>query len=97
MQFLTISRRRTESFTEEQFKTYAEPEAERVRVLYSQGILRQVWRRGDMPGACLLLEVADEQDARDAVASLPLMKAGMLELIAVVPLIPYPGFGPRQS
>lgn len=67
-------------------------ESERVRELYAAGILRQVWKRGDMPGACILWEAASEQEVRDAIASLPIFAAGMLEIAALLPLEPYPGF-----
>jgi muconolactone delta-isomerase len=91
MQFLTISRRRTEAFTDAQFTTKAPDEWQRVRTMYAEGALRQIWSRGDMPGACILWEADNEQHARDLAGSLPMAQAGMLELIAVVPLKPYPG------
>jgi hypothetical protein len=34
-----------------------------------------------------------EAEVRAAIASLPISQAGMLELVALVPLEPYPGFG----
>jgi hypothetical protein len=48
-----------------------------------------------MPGAAILLEAASEDEARAAIASLPLAKQGMLEIAALTELEPYPGFGPR--
>ncbi|HXB72007.1 MAG TPA: muconolactone Delta-isomerase family protein [Candidatus Acidoferrales bacterium] len=95
MQFLTLSRRRTEAFTDAQFAPFAEAESQRVRSLYAEGIIRQIWQRGDMPGACILFEAASEGEVRNALATLPLMQAGMLELLWVIPLQPYRGFGPR--
>jgi len=47
-----------------------------------------------MPGAAILWEAAGEAEVRAALASLPIFQAGMLEVTAVVPLEPYPGFGP---
>jgi len=29
-----------------------------------------------------------------AIASLPIFQAGLLEIVALIPLEPYPGFGP---
>jgi len=60
------------------------------------GLLRNVWKRGDMPGAAIVWEAAGEAEVRDAVASLPIYKAGMLELSAILPLEPYAGFGPSK-
>jgi hypothetical protein len=58
--------------------------------------LRQVWKRGDMGGAAILWEAASEAEVREACESLPLFKAGMLEIAALVPLEPYAGFGPAK-
>jgi uncharacterized protein YciI len=57
--------------------------------------LRAIWRRGDMPGAVMLLEASNEAEAKALVESLPLAKLGMLEFVVVTRLEPYPGFGPR--
>jgi len=48
--------------------------------------------RGDTPGACILWEAENEQHARELIGSLPMAQAGMLEILALVPLKPYPGF-----
>jgi muconolactone delta-isomerase len=69
-------------------------ETARVRELYAAGLLRQIWKRGDIPGASILWEAAFEAEVRDAIASLPIFQAGLLEIVAVIPLEPYPGFGP---
>jgi muconolactone delta-isomerase len=95
MQFLSVSRRRTDTFPPEAFTPeLLARESAHVRELYAAGVLRQIWKRGDIPGASILWEAASEADARAAVASLPLNKAGMLELVVFVPLQPYPGFCP---
>jgi muconolactone delta-isomerase len=95
MQFLTLSRRRTDAFPPEAFSPeLIAAEAQRVRQLYAAGILRQVWKRGDMPGAAIIWEAAAKAEVREAVDSLPIFKAGMLELTCLLPLEPYGGFGP---
>jgi muconolactone delta-isomerase len=97
MQFLTISRRRTDAFPAEAFTAeLVAQEGQRVKELYISGILRQVWRRGDMPGATILWEAASEAEVRQACESLPIFKAGMLEISILVPLEPYAGFGPAK-
>ena len=71
-------------------------EGNRIRELYIEGLLRQIWRRGDTPGACALWEAASEADVRSRLQSLPLYKRGMLDIVSILPLHPYPGFGPPQ-
>jgi muconolactone delta-isomerase len=88
MQFLSLSRRRVDAFPPEAFAPeLMARETQRVKVLYSAGLLRQIWRRHDVPGA------ADEAEVRAALDSLPINQAGMLEILFIVPLAPYPGFG----
>jgi muconolactone delta-isomerase len=95
MQFLSLSRRRVDAFPPEAFTPeLVAREGNRVRELYATGLLRQIWRRGDIPGAAILWEAASEAEVRAALDSLPIAQAGMLEILAVVPLAPYPGFGP---
>ena len=96
MQFLILSRRRMEVFPPEAWTPeLIEAEGQRVRELYSAGVIRNIWRRKDMPGAAILMEAASEDEVRAAAASLPLAKRDMLEVVVVTQLDPYPGFGPR--
>ena len=93
MQFISISRRRTDAFPPEAFTPeLMARETLRVKELYASGILRQIWKRGDVPGATILWEAAREVEVRVALGSLPIYQAGMLEVVALVPLEPYPGF-----
>jgi len=95
MQFLSLSRRRVDAFPPEAFsKELMARETARVKELYTSGLLRQIWKRGDIPGAAILWEAGSEAEVRAALDSLPIFQAGMLEVLAVVPLEPYPGFGP---
>jgi muconolactone delta-isomerase len=94
MQFLSISRRLTDKFPAEAFTPeLVGGEAAKVRELYSTGLLRQVWKRGDTPGACLLWEAGSLAEVEAAIKTLPLYQAGLLDLVALIPLEPYPGFG----
>lgn len=95
MEFLTISRRRTEAFSQEEFEKYLDAEAEEARRLYSEGIVRRIWSRLDVPGAIMLVEAESEQTASAALQRLPLVAKGMLEA-QIVPLKGYRGFGPRS-
>lgn len=93
MQFLSLSRRRTDQFPPEAFTAeLLAREGQCVKALYAAGILRQIWKRGDIPGASILWEAPSEGEVRAAIASLPIFQAGMLEILALVPLEPYPGF-----
>ena len=96
MQFLAISRMRTDVFSDADFAPLLEDEAQRARTLYIEGTVRQIWHRGDERGACSVLEADSEGAAREIIGSLPLVKAGMLELVNLIPLLPYRGFGPRS-
>ena len=96
MQFLVLTRRRTDQFPPDAWKPeLLEAEAQRARELYSAGTIRNIWRRKDTPGAAIVMEAATEEEVREAVASLPLAQRGMLEIVALTQLEPYPGFGPR--
>jgi muconolactone delta-isomerase len=93
MQFLSLSRRRTTEFPSEAFTPdLVAREGQRVRQLYASGILRQIWKRADTPGASILWEAPSEAEVREALASLPIYQAGMLEIQTLIPLEPYPGF-----
>lgn len=97
MQFLTLSRRRTDAFPAEAFTPeLAADESQRVKELYAAGLIRQIWLRGDQPGASILWEAASEAEVRNALESLPIFKAGMLEVVTFIQLQPYPGFGPAK-
>jgi muconolactone delta-isomerase len=96
MQFMTLSRRRTEAFSDAEFATKIDAEAEQARSLYLEGFIRQIWHRGDQGGACILIEADTKEQVHHTLNTLPMVAAGMLEVVAVVPLNPYRGFGPRQ-
>jgi muconolactone delta-isomerase len=95
MQFLSVSRRKP-GFSDEASAALSGDEAERVRELYSEGLVRQIWHRADLPGACLVWEAANEQQVREMLNTLPYAQAGMLD-IQIIPLVPYAGFGPRKK
>ncbi|MCS4246276.1 muconolactone Delta-isomerase family protein [Pseudomonas sp. BIGb0164] len=97
MQFITLSRRVSERFSDADFAPFLDAEAQRARALYLEGFIRTLWHRGDMGGACLLVEADSEAGVREQLATLPLVNNGMLEVTAIVPLKPYAGFGPRTE
>ena len=95
-QFIAAVRRNLERFSASDFTPeLLEEEAERVRQLYADGIFRQVWGRGDHPGAVILIEAGSPDEAQAVLASLPLAVREMLSLDLLAPVTPYRGFGPR--
>ena len=96
MQFLTVSRRRTERFADADFAAHAEAERAQARALYAEGFIRQIWQRGDIPGACILVEADSEAHVRERLNTLPLYEAGMIEF-SIIPLKPYAGFSPPRT
>jgi len=65
-------------------------EAERVRDLAALGVVRDIWFT-ERKDAVLLLECADAVLAREALESLPLVKAGLIAY-ELTELHPYTGF-----
>jgi len=94
MQFLSISHRRS-GFAEEDYAKLSAQEMERARELYTEGFVRQIWHRADMPGACLLWEAAGEEQVREMWGTFPFAHAGMTGLL-LIPLKPYGGFRPTM-
>ena len=66
-------------------------EARRVWELHQDGPIRECYFRADEPSAVLVLECADVVAARDLLAALPLVSAGLIGF-ELVPLRAYPGF-----
>ncbi len=93
MQFISLSRRRSDRFTEAEFARLLEAEVAQARVLYADGFIRQIWHRGDLPGACILMEAESLEQASARLHTLPMVRTGMLE-VSIVPLMPYAGFCP---
>ena len=91
MQFIVITRRRIESFTDDQFAPFLDGEAARARELYAQGAFRALHSRGDVPGAVIVVEAADSDEAAALVGSLPFAQQKLMDF-QIVPLKPYRGF-----
>ncbi|MBO8186476.1 muconolactone Delta-isomerase family protein [Streptomyces spirodelae] len=94
MQFMVMTQRYSDQYSEEEFASVLPEETETVRKLYAEGVVRQIWLRADGPGACFLLEAASLEEAQAAVDALPLAREQMSEF-RIIPLRPYGGFGPR--
>jgi hypothetical protein len=73
------------------FKLFLEAEAAKVWELYQSDVFREIYFCKDRSGAVIILECRDVEDAKRAVATLPLVKEGLIDF-EIMPLIPYPGF-----
>ncbi|HVN79286.1 MAG TPA: superoxide dismutase [Terriglobia bacterium] len=77
--------------TEAQIHPHLKPEAARAWELYQAGIIRELYFDQDRHNAVLILECSDIDDARQALDTLPLVKAGLIAF-DVTPLVAYSGF-----
>lgn len=94
-QFIAIARRAYDRFAEADFTPeLLEAEAEQARVLYGEGTFRAMWGHSSPAGAVVLIEAESRAAADAALATLPLMERGMLD-VEVLDAPPYRGFGPR--
>ncbi len=76
---------------DEDFRPYMKAEARRVWELHQSGMIRELYFRQDCRTAVLVLETAGPEEARQALETLPLVQAGLIEF-EIWPLIPYDGF-----
>lgn len=90
MKFLAIERD-IPDVKAEQFQPFLKAEAQQAWELYQAGTLRELYFRGDCSEAVLILECTSLTEAQLALASLPLVKAGLI-IFDLFPLVPYPGF-----
>ena len=74
-----------------QYEPYLKAEAQRIWELYQGGVIRELCFRADRSEAVLMLECANRDEAKQILASLPLVGAGLITF-EVIPLVPYPGF-----
>lgn len=73
------------------FRALLQAEAAKAWELYQQGVVRELYFNAEEHTAVLLLECQDMQVARQILAQLPLVQAGLIEF-EIIPLIPYDGF-----
>jgi hypothetical protein len=74
----------------EKFHPHLKAEAARVWELYQAGVLREIYFRQDRTSAVLVMECADVAEARGILATLPLVREGLIDF-EIIPLVPYPG------
>jgi muconolactone delta-isomerase len=77
--------------TADDFRRLARAEAARAWELYQAAVIRELYFRQDRSEAVLILECANVEEAEAALATLPLVEAGLIAF-EIIPLGPYPGF-----
>jgi hypothetical protein len=90
MRILAIERE-LESAAPDKFAPHLKAEAAQAWDLYQAGVIRELYFRQDRPSAVLLLECAGVAEAEAALATLPLVAAGLIAF-DVIALVAYPGF-----
>ena len=91
MKILAIEKE-AEGVTIEDFEPHMKAEAMRAWELYQSGVFREIYfTKGDDPIAVIMLECASVEEAKKALDTLPLVKAGLISF-ELMPLVAYPGF-----
>ncbi|MBE0696667.1 MAG: superoxide dismutase [Anaerolineaceae bacterium] len=90
MKFLALEKEQP-GLTQEDFLPYLRDEAAHVWELYCNGVLRETYFREDLHTAVLIMECKTTMEARQVLASLPLVQAGLISF-EIIPLLPYDGF-----
>jgi muconolactone delta-isomerase len=81
-----------DGITDEQFTpAILKTEAMRAWSLHQQDIIRELYFRQDRNEAVLILECKDVEEAHSVLATLPLVKSGLIAF-EIIPLIAYSGF-----
>jgi hypothetical protein len=75
----------------EAFKPYMKAEAMRAWELHQAAVVRELYFRQDKNEAVLVMEAPTVGEAKDALDTLPLVKAGLITF-ELIPLKAYPGF-----
>jgi muconolactone delta-isomerase len=100
MRYLVVVKRRSDKFTPAEFQPFLEPEAERARELYSQGVFRSIWtyagEEGQPKGAVIDMDSDGPETVNEVLNTLPMALAGMIEW-QILSILPYRGFAPRSS
>jgi hypothetical protein len=77
--------------TLDQVKPHLQDEAKHAWRLYEQGIFRELYFRGDRPGAVIVMECSNVDEAKKIMADLPLVKEKLIEF-DYIPLQPFAPF-----
>ncbi len=87
MKVLAISKR-AHGASGDGLAALAVEEAARVWALHCEGTIREIHFCAERPAAVVILECADGDEARNILATLPMVEAGLLEF-DILPLQPF--------
>lgn len=90
MKILAIEKEH-EGKTAKDFQPHSEAEARHVWGLYLKGFIREIYFRADQKSAVLILECKNIEEAKEKLATLPLVREGLI-YFELIPLAPYPGY-----
>jgi hypothetical protein len=77
--------------TPDQLASYASEEARTIWSGVERQLVREVHYRTDKPGAVIEFEAASTAEAESFIRSLPMHRAGLIEISDLVPVGPYTG------
>jgi len=77
MKIIVVATRKEDASPEE-FAPHLAAEANHALGLYRDEVVREIYSRADGKGAILVMECADEAEAGQLLAELPLAKVGLL-------------------
>ena len=71
----------------EEFAPHLEPESKMALQMFASDFIREIYSRNDGMGAVLVIKASGEDEVRDRLGELPLVKAGLLttEIYGVSP------------
>jgi muconolactone delta-isomerase len=95
MQFMILFTRHPDKVETPAPADLTEAEFDRVRGLYTDGFVQQIWLRGEAGGACMIVEATSTHEVAAKLNAMPLVRARFLQPPMIVPLKPYSGFAPR--
>jgi len=73
------------------FQSLSIEEARKVWQFYQDDFIREIYFRADGTLAVIMLECSDVEEAKQKLAELPLVSAGLIDF-ELISLVPYPGF-----
>lgn len=89
MKIIVIAHR-NEARPPEDFAPHLQAEVKTALSLLAEDFIREIYSRADGKGAILIVEAADEDEARRRLAELPLARNGLLTF-DIYPVGPYRG------
>src|SRR6202045_3303021 len=74
MQFMILVTRHPDKAETPAPADLREAEVEKIRGLYADGLVQQIWLRGDAGGACAIVEAASTDEVAEKLNALPLVR-----------------------